>query len=82
VDGALHDLNNVLTALHLALHLAQSKVGGLPEGIEDRDTRDGVVSESDKVAVQLRRSVHLVDRAGQLAQTLRRAWEDDGSSPS
>ncbi len=65
----LHDLNNVLTALHLALHLAQSKVGAVPD-----------TPEIEQAKVQLRRSVHLVDRAGDLARGLREAWDDDGPS--
>ncbi len=69
VAATLHDLNNVLTALHLALHLAQGKVGGLAH-----------IPEVEQAQVQLRRSVHLVDRAGNLARGLREAWEDDGAS--
>ena len=72
----LHDLNNVLTALHLALHLAQSKVARLDDSAtaEERD------AASEKAQVQLRRSVHLVDRAGDLARSLREAWEDEADS--
>lgn len=72
VTTTLHDLNNVLTALHLALHLAQSKVARLgdPATPGERD------AASEKAQAQLRRSVHLVDRAGDLARSLREAWED------
>ena len=66
VAAVLHDLNNVLTALHLALHLAQGKVA------EHSD-----IPEIEQAQVQLRRSVHLVDRAGDLARGLREAWADD-----
>jgi two-component system KDP operon response regulator KdpE len=72
--AALHDLNNVLTALHLALHLAQGRVTRLAEGGGDADAVDASASA---VQVQLRRSVHLVDRAGDLARTLRESWDDD-----
>lgn len=72
-SATLHDLNNVLTALHLALHLAQNTVAGLGEA-PTPDERD---QASEKAQVQLRRSVHLVDRAGDLARSLREAWEDE-----
>ena len=71
--AALHDLNNVLTALHLALHLAQGRVTRLAEGGDP----DAVDASASAVQVQLRRSVHLVDRAGDLARTLRESWDDD-----
>jgi len=77
VSNTLHDLNNVLTALHLALHLAQTKVAGLGEAT----TPDEVARASEKAQVQLRRSVHLVDRAGDLARSLRETWED-GAGPA
>lgn len=69
VSAALHDLNNVLTALHLALHLAQSKISTVPE-----------TAEIEQARVQLRRSVHLVDRADDLARGLREAWEHEPSA--
>ena len=72
VTTTLHDLNNELTALHLALHLAQSKVARLGDSTPPGE-RDAA---SEKAQVQLRRSVHLVDRAGDLARSLREAWED------
>jgi two-component system, OmpR family, KDP operon response regulator KdpE len=77
VSNTLHDLNNVLTALHLALHLAQTKVAGLGEAT----TPEEVARASEKAQVQLRRSVHLVDRAGDLARSLRETWED-GAGPA
>lgn len=77
VSNTLHDLNNVLTALHLALHLAQTKVAGLGEAT----LPDEVERASEKAQVQLRRSVHLVDRAGDLARSLRETWED-GAGPA
>lgn len=77
VSNTLHDLNNVLTALHLALHLAQTKVAGLGEGA----TPDELERAAEKAQVQLRRSVHLVDRAGDLARSLRETWED-GAGPA
>ena len=73
VSNTLHDLNNVLTALHLALHLAQSKVTGVGEA----STADELDRASEKAQVQLRRSVHLVDRAADLARSLREAWVDE-----
>lgn len=73
ISATLHDLNNVLTALHLALHLAQGKVAGL-QGAPTPDEQD---EAAEKAQVQLRRSVHLVDRAGDLARSLREAWEDE-----
>ena len=74
---ALHDLNNVLTALHLALHLAQSKVARLADSAATAE-RDAA---SEQAQVQLRRSVHLVDRAGDLARSLREAWDDGRGRP-
>ncbi len=71
--AALHDLNNVLTALHLALHLVQGRVTRLAEGGD----AEAVDASASAVQVQLRRSVHLVDRAGDLARTLRESWDDD-----
>jgi two-component system, OmpR family, KDP operon response regulator KdpE len=67
--AALHDINNVLTALHLSLHVALDGTGRLdPTGEHPEDV--------ERVAAQLRRSVRLVDRAGGLAQSLRQVWHD------
>jgi two-component system KDP operon response regulator KdpE len=67
--AALHDINNVLTALHLSLHVALDGTGRLASGDECPEDVEGI-------AAQLRRSVRLVDRAGELAQSLRQVWHD------
>ncbi len=64
---AVHDLNNVLTALHMALHLATERAGRLDDS-----------ADVDQVLAQLRRSRHLVDRAGGLAADVRAALGDGG----
>ena len=56
VTEGLHDLSNVLTALHLALHVAQGS------------------ADPERVAAQVRRSVHLVDRATDLTRGVGAAW--------
>ncbi len=64
---AVHDLNNVLTALHLAIHLAAERAGRLD-----------ATPDVEQVLAQLRRSRHLVDRAGGLASDVRSALGDGG----
>ena len=66
---ALHDINNVLTALHLSLHVAIDGTGRLAADGQHPD-------DVERIASQLRRSVRLVDRAGELAQSLRQVWHD------
>ena len=66
VSVALHDLNNVLTALHLALHLATERAGQLDAS-----------GDGEKVLVQLRRSMHLVDRASSLVGVVRESVETE-----
>lgn len=64
--AVVHDLNNVLTALQLALHLATEGAGRIEPS-----------PDSEKVLVQLRRSMHLVDRAGSLVGSVREMLEAD-----
>jgi two-component system KDP operon response regulator KdpE len=72
--AALHDINNVLTALHLSLHVAIDGTGRLANG---SDPGEAV----ERIASQLHRSVRLVERAGELAQDLRQVWSN-GDTPA
>ena len=72
--ATLHDLNNVLTALHLALHLAQSKVARLGDS--------ATPGERDAAAGRRRSSCAVVCTSWTGPATSHaacgEAWEDDG----
>ncbi len=77
--ATLHDINNVLTALQLSLHVAVEATARLR--LPDPAADPVVAAEvADRIESQLRRSVSLVDRVGQLARSLRQVW-DGGNGP-
>ncbi len=75
--AALHDINNVLTALHFSLHVATEGTDRLAG-----DAGPGGVDQEavERIASQLHRSVRLVDRAGELAQNLRPVRPDPAAA--